>query len=218
MAKLRFYYSAMNAGKTTLLLQSDFNYRERGMTTLCFLPQVVAIFQPLIQSRMGLSKTPVILGHTMDMFAHVAAFVRGRALACVLIDEAQFLTRTQVQAACRVVDELDIPVLAFGLRTDFQGELFEGSRHLLAVADEMQELKTICFCGKKSTMTARIGENGRAETSGEQIECGGNERYVALCRKHHRQFCAGQLSPEVIVGGLAPESPDLSPLPLHHPA
>lgn len=200
MAKLYFYYSAMNAGKTTLMLQSDFNYRERGMTTLCFLPEVVASFQPHIQSRIGLSKRPVVLTAYMDVMAYVKSFMQSGSLSCVLIDEAQFLTKAHVRQLSEVVDELQVPVLAFGLRTDFQGELFEGSQQLLAVADHLEELRTICFCGHKAIMTARMSANGAAVTSGQQVECGGNDKYVALCRKHHRAFCAGKLDRPTILG------------------
>lgn len=190
MAKLYFYYSAMNAGKTTALLQSEFNYRERGMNTLCFLPSVVAqSFNPLIQSRIGLSKVPVPLEEAMNIVDYVSEYTKTRSLSCALVDEAQFLSKDHVLQLCEVVDTQGIPVLTYGLRTDFRGELFEGSRALLARADHLIEIKTICFCGKKAIMTARTTSQGKPVIEGVQVECGGNDRYIALCRKHHRDFC-----------------------------
>lgn len=193
MAKIYFYYSAMNAGKTTALLQSDFNYRERGLKTLCFLPDVVREFQSKITSRIGLSKTPVFLSDDMDVAGYVRQFLVADSLACVLVDEAQFLKKNHVQQLAYIVDELEIPVLTYGLRTDFKGDLFEGSHYLLAWADHIQEIKTICFCGAKATMTVRLTGQGSAVKEGEQVECGGNDRYVALCRKHHNHFSSGRL-------------------------
>jgi thymidine kinase len=190
MAKLYFYYSAMNAGKTTTLLQSDFNYRERGMNTLCLLPSIVVnSFNPLITSRIGLSKKPVSLGEEMNIADYVTESLKKTSLSCILVDEAQFLTKNHVLQLCEVVDTRDIPVLTYGLRTDFQGELFQGSQALLALADQLIEIKTICFCGKKAIMTARTTPEGLPITQGNQVDCGGNDRYVALCRKHHREFC-----------------------------
>jgi thymidine kinase len=195
MAKLYFYYSAMNAGKTTTLLQSDFNYQERGMNTLCLLPTAAADFQPQITSRIGLSKPAVILQEGQSVFGLVQASHQNAPLACVLVDEAQFLLRPQVEDLCLVVDRLDIPVLAYGLRTDFRGNLFQGSQHLLAWADHLHEIKTICFCGAKAIMTARLDAgSGQATLQGDQIQCGGNELYVALCRHHHTQLAQGTLA------------------------
>lgn len=176
----------MNAGKTTNLLQSDFNYRERGMHTLCFLPAVVAEqWNPIITSRIGLSRIPIILENDMDLFAMLTQEMVNNSVSCVFVDEAQFLSKRHVRQLCRIVDRLDVPVLTYGLRTDFQGELFEGSRHLLAWADHLQEIKTICFCGKKAIMTARFDGFGTKVIDGDQIDCGGNDRYVSLCRHHH---------------------------------
>ena len=176
----------MNAGKTTNLLQSDFNYRERGMHTLCFLPAVVAEqWNPIITSRIGLSRIPIILENDMDLFAMLTQEMVNNAVSCVFVDEAQFLSKRHVRQLCRIVDRLDVPVLTYGLRTDFQGELFEGRRHLLAWADHLQEIKTICFCGKKAIMTARFDGFGTKVIDGDQIDCGGNDRYVSLCRHHH---------------------------------
>jgi thymidine kinase len=186
LSKLYFYFSAMNAGKTTTLLQSDFNYRERGMNTVCFLPALVAEqWNPLITSRVGLSRVPIVLSNDMDLLTIMAAEMEKQTVSCIFVDEAQFLSKRHVRQFCRIVDRLDIPVLTYGLRTDFQGELFEGSRHLLAWADHLQEIKTICFCGKKAIMTARFDGFGNKVIDGDQIDCGGNDRYISLCRKHH---------------------------------
>ncbi len=186
MSKLYFYFSAMNAGKTTTLLQSDFNYRERGMYTMCFLPSVVAEqWNPVITSRVGLSRVPIILKNDMDVLGVVVQEMAKNTVSCIFVDEAQFLSKRHVRQLCRIVDRLDIPVLTYGLRTDFQGELFEGSRHLLAWADHLQEIKTICFCGKKAIMTARFDGFGNKVIDGDQIDCGGNDRYISLCRHHH---------------------------------
>lgn len=200
MAKLYFYYSAMNAGKTTTLLQSAFNYQERGMGTLCFLPSVVAhSFNPRIASRIGISAEPIVLEKDMDLLGYVRACSLNSAsnpdtasqalkpIRCILVDEAQFLSKHHIQQLCTLVDEDDIPVLAYGLRTDFRGELFEGSRHLLAWADHLCEIKTVCFCGRKAIMTARV-QAGAVVQEGAQVQCGGNESYVSLCRKHHREM------------------------------
>ena len=195
MAKLYFYYSAMNAGKSTHLLQSSFNYNERGMRTLCFLPE--ASFRATgqkIQSRIGISLNPVCWTPSMNVTDFVAKDTEDNATksSCILVDEAQFLTKGQVQQLCTIVDTQGIPVLCYGLRTDFQGNLFEGSQHLLAWADHLNEIKTICFCGRKAIMTVRVNEDGSVVTSGAQIECGGNERYASVCRRHHAQGCWGE--------------------------
>ena len=185
MAKLYFYYSAMNAGKSTALLQSSFNYRERGMNTLLFTAAIDERYGPgIISSRLGLEHDASMFDPDTDMFEAVAKELKTTEVHCALIDEAQFLSRDQVFALGRVADELGIPVLCYGLRTDFQAELFEGSKHLLALADELVELKTICPCGRKATMNLRIGEDGKAVKEGAQKVIGGNERYIALCRKH----------------------------------
>jgi thymidine kinase len=185
VAKLYFYYASMNAGKSTVLLQSSFNYRERGMATMLFTAGIdhrsgVAT----IASRIGLSApaTPFFAG--TDILALVAAQHATSAVHCVLVDEAQFLTRAQVWQLAAIADDLGIPVLAYGLRTDFQGHLFEGSAALLAIADVLSEMKAVCACGRKATMNLRIDGEGRAVASGDQTEIGGNERYVALCRRH----------------------------------
>ncbi len=187
MAKLYFYYSAMNAGKSTVLLQSSHNYKERGMETLLLTPDVdQRAGVGKIASRIGLAADAHSFNPEDALFDLVAKQHRKNTLACVLIDEAQFLTRPQVEQLSKVADELSIPVLCYGLRTDFQGNLFPGSAALLGWADHLIELKTICHCGRKATMNLRLGPDGKAIKEGAQIEIGGNERYVAMCRKH---FC-----------------------------
>lgn len=186
MAQVYFYYSAMNAGKSTSLLQSSYNYNERGMNTLLLKPVIdQRAGAGKIASRIGLSADAESFNKDSDLFSLTQSIHSQSAIACVLIDESQFLSNEQVQQLCKVADELNIPVLCYGLRTDFQGKLFEGSAALLAWADRLTELKTICHCGKKATMNLRTDESGKAIQHGEQIEIGGNERYVAMCRKHY---------------------------------
>ena len=189
MAKLYFYYSAMNAGKSTVLLQSSHNYRERGMQTLLLTPVIDTRYQQgTIHSRIGLSASALTFQSEDDLYAlALLHYQSGLHYACVLIDEAQFLTREQVNQLTLIADELGIPVLAYGLRTDFRGELFPGSQHLLALADELVELKTICHCGKKATMNMRIDGMGQAIREGSQVFIGGNEAYVSTCRLHFRR-------------------------------
>ncbi|MSU70023.1 MAG: thymidine kinase [Opitutaceae bacterium] len=191
MAKVYFYYSAMNAGKSTLLLQSSYNYQERGMRTLLFMPAIDArAGVGCIESRIGLQAGALPLLPGQDLLARVRAEHTTRPVACVLIDEAQFLAPAQVWQATDVADLLAIPVLCYGLRTDFQGKLFPGSAALLALADNLIELKTICHCGRKATMVLRLGTDGRPLKEGAQIEIGGNERYVSVCRKHYKTSLA----------------------------
>jgi thymidine kinase len=192
MAKLYFYYSAMNAGKTTVLLQSAHNYRERGMKPLLFTPLMDNRFRTgVIKSRIGLESEALTFEAGDDLFDQVQKALEESNVHCVLVDEAQFLDRDQVYQLTEVVDRLEIPVLCFGLRTDFQGELFEGSRHLLAWADELQELKTICHTGRKATMVVRVDENGYALLEGSQVEIGGNDRYISVCRKEFKRVFFG---------------------------
>lgn len=192
MAKLHFYYSAMNAGKTTTLLQSEYNYRERGMETLLFIPAIdTRRAMGVIASRIGLESKAYPFEKTFNFFDYVNDFIKTKHISCILIDEAQFLMKDQVLQLTRIVDELKIPTLTYGLRSDFMGEPFEGSRYLLAWADELSEIKTICHCGKKATMNPRIDEEGNIVREGEQIEIGGNDCYIALCRKH---FMSGETS------------------------
>jgi len=194
MAKLYFYYSAMNAGKTTLLLQSAHNYRERGMNPVLFTPALDDRFEfGVIKSRIGLQSDAVAFTRDSDLFESVRKSLSAQNIHCVLVDEAQFLTRDQVFQLTEVVDRLSIPVLCFGLRTDFQGELFEGSRYLLAWGDQLEELKTICHTGHKATMVVRVDDDGYALREGSQVEIGGNERYVSVSRKEFKDvFFAGK--------------------------
>ena len=185
MAKLYFYYASMNAGKSTVLLQASFNYRERGMHTMLFTAALDdRSGGGVIASRIGLSAPADVFSASTDLFAAVASAHAAAATHCVLDDEAQFLTKDQVWQLARVADDLGIPVLCYGLRTDFLGNLFPGSQWLLALADTLTELKAVCACGRKATMNLRIDGQGRPVASGQQTEIGGNDRYVALCRRH----------------------------------
>lgn len=185
MAKLYFYYASMNAGKSTTLLQADFNYRERGMRTLLFTSAIDdRMAAGTIGSRIGLTADAIGFEAGTDLKACVAASLEQGPLACVLVDEAQFLTAGQVDQLAHVCDVLGVPVLAYGLRTDFRGELFPGSARLLAIADALIEIKSVCTCGRKATMNLRIDAAGNAISEGAQTEIGGNERYIALCRRH----------------------------------
>ncbi|NBX60138.1 MAG: thymidine kinase [Opitutaceae bacterium] len=198
MAKVYFYYSAMNAGKSTVLLQSSYNYHERGMRTLLFMPAIdTRAGLGRVKSRIGLEAEAITLQPDDNIFTHVyaehttpRAGAEPPAIACVLIDEAQFLTRRQVEQVTEIADQLNIPVLCYGLRTDFQAQLFPGSAALLALADSLIELKTICHCGRKATMNLRIGPDGRGVKEGAQVEIGGNDRYVAMCRRHFKAALA----------------------------
>ena len=188
MPKLHFYYSAMNAGKSTTLLQASYNYHERGMNTLLYAPEIDNRFGVgKITTRIGLQSDAIAVDKAFDIFASVKKHLADNIpVHCVLIDEAQFLTKAQIQQLTYITDFLSIPVLAYGIRSDFQGELFEGSAYLLAWADNIIELKTICHCGKKAIMNKRLDKNGNAITEGAQIDIGGNEKYIATCRKHFR--------------------------------
>ena len=206
MAKLYFYYSAMNAGKTTTLLQSAHNYRERGMRVAILAPRLDdRAGTGTVASRIGLSAEATAFGPGDDLQAMVAADIAANgALHCVLVDEAQFLSRAQAWQLSEVVDAFHIPVLCYGLRTDFRGELFEGSQYLLAWADEISEIKTICHSGSKATMTVRVDGQGRAVRDGPQVEIGGNERYVSVSRAEYKRVVRGE-------GVIEPLQP---PLPL----
>lgn len=187
MAKVYFYYSAMNAGKSTTLLQSSYNYQERGMRTLLFSPALdTRSGAGRIESRIGLSCGSIGLQSDADLLDAVRREHAAQPVACVLVDEAQFLTEAQVGQATDIADSLGIPVLCYGLRTDFQGRLFPGSAALLALADNLIELKTICHCGRKATMNLRVGADGKAVRVGAQVEIGGNDRYVPMCRRHFK--------------------------------
>lgn len=192
MAKLYFYYSSMNAGKSTALLQSSYNYRERGMNTLVLAPALDDRFGAgKVTSRIGIETDARTFAPEDDLLALVEARNKHSQVHCVLIDEAQFLTKDQVFQLGEVTDKMNIPVLAYGLRTDFQGEPFEGSKYLLAWSDNLKELKAICDCGSKATMVVRFDEAGNAITEGSQIEIGGNDRYVSMCRKHFKEHFFG---------------------------
>lgn len=188
MAKLYFYYSSMNAGKSTTLLQSSYNYQERGMNTLVYAAAIDDRYGVgKVSSRIGISQEAQLFQSESNLFDEIQRANQEKTLHCILIDEAQFLTKTQVYQLTDVVDKLRIPVLCYGLRTDFQGELFEGSQYLLAWADELQELKTICDCGKKAHFVIRMNEKGEAVADGDQIQIGGNDKYLSVCRYHYKQ-------------------------------
>ncbi|CAD7024554.1 thymidine kinase [Pseudorhizobium endolithicum] len=185
MAKLYFHYASMNAGKSTLLLQASYNYQERGMRT--------AILTAALDSRAGVGRVASRIGLAADaipfepgddLFALVELMHAEEPVACVFVDEAQFLTPEQVWQLARLADRLGLPVMTYGLRTDFQGKLFPGSQELLAIADELREVRTICFCGRKATMVARLDEEGNFVRDGAQVDVGGNEKYVSFCRRH----------------------------------
>ena len=220
MAKLYFYYAAMNAGKTTRLLQSNFNYKERGMNTIIYTTILDNRFgKEVVASRIGLSEHSNTFDANTNIYEDVKSIVikkednskecincicvdedqsnKGKPnnihtknISCVLIDEAQFLSKQQVKQLCQIVDEFNIPVLAYGLRSDFLGEALEGSKYLLLWADELIEIKTMCFCGRKATMNAKFAD-GKIVRSGNQVDIGGNDKYISLCRKH---FNEGRLS------------------------
>ncbi|MBV0912624.1 thymidine kinase [Anianabacter salinae] len=188
MAKLYFHYSTMNAGKSTLLLQAAYNYRERGMVPYLITAQLDhRAGRGRIASRIGIDAEADTFTAGEDMFAKIAARQAEGPMACVFIDEAQFLSHAQVWHLARAVDDLKVPVMCYGLRTDFLGNLFPGSSALLALADEMREARTICHCGKKATMVVRKDAAGRVLIGGAQVQVGGNETYVALCRRHWRE-------------------------------
>lgn len=187
MAKLYFNYSSMNAGKSTTLLQASYNYRERGMQTLL----LTADFDDRagrgkIGSRIGLEADADLYGNDTDLYAHISEAHQQRPIDAVFVDESQFLTEGQVWQLARVADDLKLPVLCYGIRTDFQGKLFPGSAALLAIADALREIRTICWCGRKATMVVRLDREGQIITEGDQVEIGGDDRYMALCRKHWR--------------------------------
>ena len=188
MAKLYFHYSTMNAGKSTILLQASHNYRERGMDTYLLTAQFdKRAGEGRIGSRIGIGADADTFAEGDDLFEKIRARHAAAPFACVFVDEAQFLSKDQVWQLARVVDDLRIPIMCYGLRVDFRGELFPGSSALLALADEMREVRTICHCGKKATMVVRRGADGKALRDGAQIQIGGNETYVSLCRRHWRE-------------------------------
>ncbi|PJC87678.1 thymidine kinase [Vibrio sp. HA2012] len=188
MAQMYFYYSAMNAGKSTTLLQSAFNYKERGMNPVIFTAAIDNRFGVgKVCSRIGLQSDAQLFTADSDLFDDIKQLHAQKPRHCILIDECQFLSKEQVYQLTEVVDKLHIPVLCYGLRTDFQGELFEGSKHLLAWADKLVELKTICHCGRKANMVIRTDEHGNPIAEGDQVAIGGNDKYVSVCREHYKE-------------------------------
>lgn len=189
MAKLYFHYSTMNAGKSTLLLQASYNYRERGMETYLMTARLdTRAGAGRIASRIGIAAEADRFDPGEDLFAKIARRLDQGPVACIFVDEAQFLEKEQVWQLARAVDDLGVPVMCYGLRVDFRGELFPGSAALLALADEMREARTICHCGKKATMVVRRAADGTVVTSGDQVQIGGNETYLSLCRRHWREM------------------------------
>ena len=193
MAKLYFYYSTMNAGKSTTLLQSSYNYRERDMNTLVYTAAIDDRFGVgKVTSRIGISQDAFLFRSETNLFDEINKHLKKEKVHCVLVDEAQFLGKQQVYQLSNVVDKLKIPVLCYGLRTDFQAELFEGSKYLLAWADQLEELKTICYCGRKANFVLRLNDQGEVIKEGAQIQIGGNDSYLSVCRLHYKEKC-GQL-------------------------
>ena len=193
MAALHFIYSTMNAGKSTALLQASHGYRERGLQTMVFTSSKDDRYgESEVVSRVGLRSPAHTYSESDNILKMVHDENEKHELSCILIDEAQFLTKDQVKQLGKIVDELKITVMAFGIRTDFQGELFEGSKYLLAWADKLKELRAVCHCGSKATMIVRVSEDGSIMRSGDQVEIGGNERYLSLCRKC---FYSGTIGP-----------------------
>ena len=197
MAKLYFYYSTMNAGKSTALLQASHNYGERGMRTIVYTAKLDDRAGGRVASRIGISSDARHFAPSQNLYVEIKRDLADGPIACVLVDEAQFLTTAHVRELSRVVDELNVPVLCYGLRTDFLGRLFEGSAQLLAWADNLVELKTVCHCGRKATMVLRIDASGRPVRTGEQIQIGGNESYVSVCRQHFHQGLAERSGPRL---------------------
>ena len=192
MAKLYFYYSTMNAGKSTTLLQSAYNYQERNMNTLIYTAAIDDRFGVgKVTSRIGISQDAQLFNKDTDLWTEISQHCERQELHCILVDEAQFLTKQQVYQLSDVVDKLNIPVLCYGLRTDFQANLFEGSQYLLAWADQLEELKTICYCGRKANFVLRLNAAGEVVKDGEQIQIGGNDSYLSVCRRHYKEKIEG---------------------------
>jgi thymidine kinase len=199
MAKLYFHYATMNAGKSTMLLQASYNYRERGMTTMLLVAgHYRREDEGFISSRIGLESEAEMFGDGDDLYARIAEHHEHTTLHCIFVDEAQFLEEEQVWQLARVADRLEIPVMCYGLRTDFQGNLFSGSRTLLAIADELREVRTICRCGRKATMVVRLGPDGKVARQGAQVSIG-KEVYVSLCRRHWEEEM-GRVDAEDLIG------------------
>ncbi|MBT3890485.1 MAG: thymidine kinase [Planctomycetaceae bacterium] len=202
MAKLYFYYSTMNAGKSTSLLQASYNYQERGMETLVLTPAIdTRSSTGHVSSRIGITTPATIFNNTDNLFHLVRDIAATANIHCLLIDEAQFLEKAQVIQLTDVTDELNIPVLCYGLRTDFRGELFPGSKQLLAWADDLTELKTICHCGRKANMVLRLDSAGNVIKQGAQIKIGGDDQYVSVCRQHFKSGMASRRNDELMLEG-----------------
>jgi len=200
MAKLYFHYSAMNAGKSTMLLQASHNYRERNMTTLLFTARLDdRAGEGRIASRIGLGEEALTFVPEDDLCAILRDHIDNAPVHCVFVDEAQFLTEDQVWQLARIADRLGVPVMCYGLRTDFQGKLFPGSMALLAIADDLREVRTICRCGRKASMVVRLGPDGKVVREGDQVAIGGNDRYVSLCRRHWEEEM-GRIEAEDMIG------------------
>lgn len=200
MAKLYFNYASMNAGKSTMLLQASYNYHERGMNTMLFTAALDnRAGERKIASRIGLEQMAHTFEECDDLYAMIGERVAREPIHCVFVDEAQFLTEDQVWQLGRVADRLGVPVMCYGLRTDFQGQLFPGSKALLAIADDLREVRTICKCGRKASMVVRLGPDGRVVREGDQVEIGGNDKYVSLCRRHWEEEM-GRIDPEDMIG------------------
>lgn len=200
MAKLYFHYATMNAGKTTMLLQASYNYRERGMRTLLLTAKLDdRAGTGVIGSRIGLKNEAETFGAGDDLYTHIAEHHASKTIHCVFVDEAQFLEEDQVWQLARVADRLGIPVMCYGLRTDFRGQLFPGSKALLAIADDLREVRTICRCGRKATMVVRLGPDGKVAKQGAQIVIGGEDKYISLCRRHWDEEM-GNIPAEDMVG------------------
>lgn len=193
MAKLHFYYSAMNAGKSTVLLQANYNYKERGMETILFTPKLDDRYGVgKITSRIGLQSSAIPVTDDFDLYKYTSDFLdRTPNLACVLVDEVHFFKKEHIMQLAHIVDKLDVPVLAYGLRSDFRGEPFEGSMYMLILSDQLIEIKTICHCGKKATMNMRVNEHGEKLTDGDQVQIAGNDKYIATCRAHYEKGISG---------------------------
>lgn len=200
MSKVYFYYSAMNSGKSTLLLQSSFNYQERGMNTLLFNFHLDdRMGKGAVRSRIGLSEPAIMFNRDTDILATFIEQVAKQEIHCVMIDEAQFLTKEQVEQITDIADEHQVPVLCYGLRTDYQGEVFEGSKYLLAWADKLVEQKGICQCGKKAVRVVRLDQNGNVVTQGEQVVIGSEDTYVSVCRNHYKKAVCGEFKVKKIL-------------------
>ncbi|KRB50797.1 thymidine kinase [Rhizobium sp. Root708] len=200
MAKLYFNYSTMNAGKSTMLLQAAYNYEERGMRVVMLIAAFdERVGRGIIGSRIGLQAEAIAFEPDADLFSLIEDMSGGDGpIACIFVDEAHFMTREHIWQLARIVDRMNIPVMVYGLRTDFRGQLFPASQELMAISDEMREVRTICHCGRKATMVVRLDGSGKVVREGAQIEVGGNEKYVSLCRRHWDDAINGEWIAEAV--------------------